>query len=110
KWLGQYGDLETLKRHADEIPGKVGENLRAHLHELDLNRELATIRCDLELPFGPEALARRPPERERLTALFTELEFGRLLRRLEEMLGPTNLGAAAAAAPAPVERRYATVL
>ncbi|HEY8520391.1 MAG TPA: DNA polymerase I [Gammaproteobacteria bacterium] len=110
KWLGQYGDLETLKRHADEIPGKVGENLRAHLHELDLNRELATIRCDLELPFGLEAVARRPPERERLTALLTELEFGRLLRRLEERLGAPSGREAAAEAPPAVERRYVTVL
>ncbi|HEX6999411.1 MAG TPA: DNA polymerase I [Gammaproteobacteria bacterium] len=110
KWLAQYGDLATLKQHADEIPGKVGENLRAHLHELDLNRELATIRCDLDLPFGPDALVRRPPERERLTALLTKLEFGRLLRRLEELLGPANGETAAADAPPAVERRYATVL
>ena len=43
KWLGLYEHLDGISAHADEIKGKVGENLRAHLEQLDLARELATI-------------------------------------------------------------------
>ncbi|MEY2722078.1 MAG: hypothetical protein RL597_1523, partial [Pseudomonadota bacterium] len=50
KWLGQYQTLDRLIAHAHEVPGKVGENLRAGLETLELARKLATIRCDLELP------------------------------------------------------------
>ena len=49
KWLTQYGSLDALVTHAGEIPGKVGENLRAALAQLPLARQLATIRCDVPL-------------------------------------------------------------
>src|SRR5690606_37509939 len=110
KWLGQYGDLATLKRHAAEISGKVGENLRAHLDQLDLNKELATIRCDLELPVGIDGLARRPPDLARVRTLFHALEFGRLLRRLEEKLGSPAPPPSEPATPAAPAASYATVL
>ena len=50
KWLQAYGTVDELVRHADEIPGEVGENLRAGLDTLALSRQLATIRVDLDLP------------------------------------------------------------
>ena len=50
KWLGQYQDLDGVVAHADEIKGKVGENLRQSLEQLPLARRLATIRRDLDLP------------------------------------------------------------
>jgi DNA polymerase-1 len=40
KWLGQYGTLDNLVTHAQEISGKVGENLRAGLATLELSRTL----------------------------------------------------------------------
>ncbi len=49
KWLNQYGTLDEIVAHAAEIPGKVGESLREHLDRLDLSRQLATIRCDVDL-------------------------------------------------------------
>ena len=84
KWLQQYGSLDEIIRHADEIKGKVGESLREHLDQLELSRELATIRTDLELPVTPDELKIRPPDRERLRELFTRLEFRTWLRELEE--------------------------
>ena len=45
KWLGQYGTLDNLLAHQDEIEGKVGESLRAHTADLALSRRLATIDC-----------------------------------------------------------------
>jgi DNA polymerase I len=101
KWLADFGDLDTLKARADEVGGKIGESLRAHLDQLDLSRELATIRCDLELEQAPADLERRAPDVERLRALYQRLEFNSLLRKLEGQDGRREAaGASAPAAPA----------
>jgi DNA polymerase-1 len=88
KWLQQYGDLDTLKTRAGEIPGKIGERLRESLGALDLSKDLATIRCDLELPLALPDLAVRPEDAGRLGALFERLEFSRLLRRVRGTAAP----------------------
>ncbi|MEJ2513681.1 MAG: DNA polymerase I [Gammaproteobacteria bacterium] len=82
KWLNQFGDLDSLKAQADDVGGKAGENLRAHLEQLDLSRELATIRCDVDLDVGIEDLGRREPDADRLRKLYTRCEFGTLLKKL----------------------------
>ena len=68
KWLQQYHDLDTLKAQAGEVAGKIGERLRESLGTLDLSKELATIRCDVELPLDARraraaAAGRRAPRR-----------------------------------------------
>jgi DNA polymerase-1 len=83
KWLQQYRDLDTLKSRASEVGGKIGERLRESLGALDLSKQLATIRCDVELPLRPQDLALRPQDAARLGALFERLEFTRLLRRVQ---------------------------
>ena len=93
KWLGQYGTLDALVEHAAEVPGKVGENLRAGLATLALARKLATIRCDVELPATANDLLRRPVNVEALRALYARLELRSLLKAL-----PGGDGAAAASA------------
>ncbi len=82
KWLKRYGSLDGIIQHADEIKGKVGENLRASLDQLPLSRQLATIKCDVPLPQGPQALRVREPDRERLIKLVGELEFKSWLSEL----------------------------
>ena len=84
KWLQQYRDLETLKARAGEVAGKIGERLRESLGALDLSKQLATIRCDVELPLTLDELALRPQDAARLGALFERLEFTRLLRRVRD--------------------------
>lgn len=57
KWIGEYGDLATLMTNADEIKGKIGENLRASLDVLPLYQKLTTVLRDIpnaELPPLPE--------------------------------------------------------
>jgi DNA polymerase-1 len=100
KWLQQFGDVDTLKARAAEVTGKIGERLRESLGTLDLSKQLATIRCDVELPFGADALAMRPPDTEKLSALFERLEFTRLLRRARGEGTPAASPAAAPRAPA----------
>jgi DNA polymerase-1 len=82
KWLAQYGSLDALIAHAPEIPGKVGENLRAGLQLLALSRRLATIRCDVELAEDVDSLVMRPADIEALRALYTRLGLRSLLRTL----------------------------
>jgi DNA polymerase-1 len=75
KWLAEYETLDNLIAHADEITGKVGENLRDNLPQLALAKQLTVIRCDLELPFNMADLTRRPFHDEQLRELLTEFGF-----------------------------------
>ena len=83
KLLNQYGTLDELVAHVAEVPGKVGENLRAGLATLELSRKLATIRTDLELPLSIDELSPAPPDVEALRTLYTRYELRALLRQLE---------------------------
>ena len=119
KWLGQYRTLTELVARAAEIEGKAGESLRENLVQLELSRQLATIRCDLQLPLSVAALQRRPADTARLAEIYRQLEFKALLRELDGGAAPPPAAEATAAA-APQDpalaaitgapRRYETVL
>jgi DNA polymerase I len=96
KLLAQYGSLDGVIAHLGDIPGKVGENLRAGVATLELSRKLATIHTDLELPLAVEQLTRAAPDMPALRELYGRLELRALLRQLE---GGESGTAAAPAAP-----------
>jgi len=73
--IQEYGDLDALLDHADEIGGALGDNLRAARDHLPLSRELVTIKCDVELPGGIAGLKRSPPDEECLRELYAALQF-----------------------------------
>ena len=75
KWLNLYGSLDDVMAQADEVKGKVGENLRLSLDQLPLSRELTTIKCDVELDMGIADLVPSEPDKETLVAQFTRLDF-----------------------------------
>ena len=102
KWLGQYGTLDNLIAHAQEISGKVGENLRAGLETLELSRKLATIHTDLEVPLTSEQLIPGTPDTQQLRQLYTRYELRALLRQLEggEGVSASTPGLAAGAGAA----------
>jgi DNA polymerase-1 len=75
KWLGLYDSLDGVMQNADEIKGKVGENLREFMDKLPLSRDLVTIKCDVELEGNPETLKRQKSDHEKLAELFGRLEF-----------------------------------
>jgi len=83
KLLNQYGTLDNLIGHVQEVGGQVGENLRAGLQTLELSRRLATIHSDLELPVTVEELVPSEPDVGRLRELYTRYELRALLRQLE---------------------------
>jgi DNA polymerase-1 len=110
KWLAEHGDLDTVMAKADALGGKIGENLRAALPRLPLNRQLVTIKIDVPLEQRPQQLALRPRDVAALTELYTRYGFHAALRELSGAAAP---GAAAeagrpalnlrAASPAPAE-------
>jgi len=110
KWLQQYGSLEAVVANAGEIPGKVGENLRSHLEQLALSRQLVEIKCDVELQLGPAELQRSQPDHDVLREWFQRLEFKTWL---SELLGGRDSAETEAqatpTAPAP-QVRYETIL
>src|ERR1700688_2098373 len=81
--LQQYGSVENLIAHLAEVPGKVGENLRAGLTTLELSRKLATIRTDLELPLSMEELTPGTPATASLRELYSRYDLKALLRQLD---------------------------
>ncbi|MBI2783043.1 MAG: DNA polymerase I [Gammaproteobacteria bacterium] len=106
-----YGDLEKVRalpvRGAKQMPEKLAE----HREAAYLSRQLATIRCDVPLEFGPEGLRNSTPDRDALLALFREFEFKSWVEELLADAGPgTAAGAAAAPEPTGAPRHYETIL
>ncbi|HET6667260.1 MAG TPA: DNA polymerase I, partial [Intrasporangium sp.] len=86
KWINQYDGLDNLIEHADEITGKRGENLRAHLGDVIRNRRLNALVCDLDVGLTPDDLLKQPWDRQEVHTLFDGLEFRVLRDRLFETL------------------------
>ncbi|PZS89450.1 DNA polymerase I [Stenotrophomonas maltophilia] len=82
KWLAEYQDLDGVMAAAPTMKGKIGENLRAALERLPLNRELVTIRTDVELDASPTTLALREQDVPELTELYTRYGFTQALKEL----------------------------
>ena len=83
KWLGEYGTLDAVMGAAEGIKGKIGENLRAALPRLPLNRDLVTIKTDVALEGGPDTLALRERHVEELRELYARYGFNQALKELE---------------------------
>ena len=88
KWIREFGSLADLLDRADEVKGKVGENLRAHVEQIRTNRQLTELDRSVELDCSPEDLARRDGDAAEVDRLFAELRFNRALRgRVGEVFG-----------------------
>jgi DNA polymerase I len=83
KWLEQYGSLDNIVANAEQVTGKVGENLRAALDWLPTARELITIRCDVGIREHFDELIQQAPDKEKLAELFDRFEFRSWKRELE---------------------------
>jgi DNA polymerase-1 len=86
KWITQYGGLDGVVAHVDEIKGKVGDSLREHLAGVLRNYQLNFLLTDLELPISPEELTWAGWDREAVHRVFDALEFRILRDRLYEYL------------------------
>jgi DNA polymerase-1 len=83
KWLAEYGTLDAIIAGADKFSGKIGDNLRAALPVLPLNRTLVTIKTDVSLDRDYTQLLQLPPHQEDLSALYTRFGFKQALRELD---------------------------
>ena len=112
KWLAQFGSLDEVMAQADQVKGKIGESLRNSLDFLPLSRQLATIKCDVELPLTPEQLKLEAPDKPALRELFKEMEFKTWLRQVEEGAKQDTDEQASEAEPAApaIETNYQTIL
>jgi DNA polymerase-1 len=112
KWIAEFGSLEGVLAHADSIKGVVGENLRKSRDWLPIGRQLATVKCDVALPFKVAELAPRERDREKLKRLFEQFGFKSWLREVSGEGADTS--PAPESAPPPVAadapRRYETLL
>jgi DNA polymerase-1 len=87
KWITQYGSLDAVLEHADEIKGVVGNNLREQKDRAIRNRKLNRLVRDVELPVGPADLAVRPVDEDAVRELFAKLQFRTLLDRVFKVAG-----------------------
>lgn len=126
KWLKQYGSLDNIIAHADEITGVVGENLRKALPWLPTARELITIRCDVGIQEQLSDLAPQPQDRAKLAELFDRFDFKSWKRELdlpnassESNTQPANTQAESTSSPSTeltidytpnVSRQFTTIL
>ena len=75
KWLNEFGDISNIIENAENIKGKVGENLRSSLGDLDRNIELVSLKNDVDIKVSFNSLLEQKGDNERLLKLFEELGF-----------------------------------
>ncbi|MFO1258129.1 MAG: DNA polymerase I [Gammaproteobacteria bacterium] len=83
KWLHAYGSLDNVVKSANEITGKIGENLRSNLAQLALSHDLVKVKSDVPLPIDFDQLVPGQPDAEKLLDLFSEYEFKTWFKELE---------------------------
>ncbi len=105
KWLTEFGSLEALMGRAGEVGGKIGESLRDSLPNIPLSRQLATIKCDVELDVTPNDLLPNPPDHAKIAELFKRFEFHAWLKQLGDVSEPVPQPVAAKQ-----DKHYSTVL
>ncbi|MFT6194470.1 MAG: DNA polymerase-1 [Cognaticolwellia sp.] len=115
KWLTAHPNLKEVMAHADDVKGKVGENLRSALVHLPLSYELATIKLDVELEQSVAELQPKAPNTETLRALYQKFELKRLLTDLDAGdskadTATTESSEAIADLPADVDTEYDIIL
>ena len=114
KWLQEYGSLDNIIANAEQVKGKIGENLRASLGQLPLSRELTTIKCDVALHYSLDDLKRREPDIAALKQQLGSLGFSSWLKTLNGDVTAAPAAVAKTEAPeqpvAPTSKDYQTIL
>lgn len=92
KLLKDYGDIETLLKHTDDLKGKLKERIESNAEQALLSKELATINIESPVTFDATDYEISPINKEALTEVFQELEFRTLAKAIleEEPKGPVQ--------------------
>ncbi|MSO96260.1 MAG: DNA polymerase I, partial [Thermoleophilia bacterium] len=83
--IAQYGSLEEVIAHADELSPARGKAVRENADQARVSKDLATMRRDLPLDVDPTALVSGAPDRSQLKEMFRRFEFRNLLNRVDEL-------------------------
>ena len=82
KLIEEFGNIDHLLEHSDQIKGKLREKVEQHVDDIRMSKFLATIRTDVPIDLDLDALLLREPDEEKLRALFAELEFKTLADKI----------------------------
>ena len=80
--LQQFGDIDNMLAHTDEIKGALRTKVESQVEEIKFSRFLATIRTDVPIDLDEDLLAKKEPKLDALTTLYQDLEFNTLLKKL----------------------------
>lgn len=104
--IAQYGSLDEVIAHADEVKGKMGENLRAHIDDALLSRKVATIRTDAPVELDFEATSFPAFSADEVSAALGTLGITAMQSRFLALIGGEG-GAAASTFEIPAVLRAA---
>jgi len=110
KWLGEYGSLQGVMDHAQEIKGKVGEYLRESLDFLPMSYKLATIKLDCDTGIKIDDLVQSKADNEALAEYYQRFGFKRWLEEVSSGLGGSTDSAATPEAESLPNGEYECVL
>ena len=93
KLINQFGSIDNLLRHTDEIKGKLREKIENAVEDIKMSKLLATIRTDVPLQLSLDELKVEQPDEVKLRRIFEELEFKTLANKLlnKSELRPKNV-------------------
>jgi DNA polymerase-1 len=83
--VAQYGSVDEVIAHADELSPARKKNVLAFADQARLSKELATMRRDLDIDCDPSELVLQPPDRSQLREMFRRFEFRNLFNRIDEL-------------------------
>lgn len=103
--LQQFGSIDNMLANTDQIKGALRKKVESQTEEIKFSRFLATIRTDVPITLDESLLTKKEPNIEALTALYRELEFNTLLRKISPSAptapaAPTTPSRSAKAVPA----------
>ena len=81
--LQQYGTLDSIIEHKDEIKGALGKNVQENYESAKLCQKMATIIRDFDIKITLDDTKKQEPDKEKLIAFYKELEFKSLLKDIE---------------------------
>ncbi|ENX51382.1 MULTISPECIES: DNA polymerase I [Acinetobacter] len=90
KLLNEYGTLNNIIANADQLKGKLSQNIKDNVDNIKVDHQLASIVCDLDLALDWHDLKLANPNVDQLRELYTELEFRNQLQSLDHPNNPNS--------------------
>lgn len=90
KLIGDFGNVENLLANTDQLKGALKKKIEENAEQIKFSKFLATIKTDVPLEFKPDDLERKEIDRDKLFAIFRDLEFKSLSDRVQRRLDGAN--------------------